>query len=289
MQPLLLTNATWSIGLLPAWGGRIAHLQADGLDVLLPINTETFDPLDWPRAGAYPLIPYSNRIRNAHLHFAGCDYSLPAHPAARPHTLHGVTHTVPWQVVEQGDQQLTIACNYQGDHWPWAFRAEQRYLLDGHRLRIELVLINLGNSTMPAGLGLHPYFQRHSGLKVRYQVGREWQIDDHYLATGASREVSQAQLIDADDTQAMAHYQSGWDGLLQLDYLSGTLLLKASEPLSHFVAFAPAGSPSLCLEPVSHLADAFNQPSNSWADNGTLELAPEGRLQATLEFTWQGR
>lgn len=289
MQPLLLNNATWSIGLLPAWGGRIAHLRADGFDVLLPINVEAFDPLDWPRAGAYPLMPYSNRIRNAHLRFAGRDYPLPAHPAAQPHTLHGVAHTVPWLVVEQGAQQLTIACNYRGEHWPWTFRAEQRYLLDGRHLRIELVLINQDDSSMPAGLGLHPYFQRHPGLKVRYEIGREWQIDDQYLATGASREVTQAQLIDADDGEAVAHYQSGWDGQMQLDYPSGSLSLKASEPLSHFVAFAPVASPYLCLEPVSHLADAFNQPPDSWAQTGTLELAPGQRLEASVDFIWQER
>ncbi|MGH2293009.1 MULTISPECIES: aldose 1-epimerase [Pseudomonas] len=289
MQPLLLNNATWSIGLLPAWGGRIAHLRAEGLDVLLPINAEAFDPLDWPRAGAYPLMPYSNRIRNAHLHFSGRGYPLPAHPAAQPHTLHGVTHTVPWQVLEQSEQQVTIACEYQGGHWPWPFRAEQRYLLDRQRLSIELVLINLGDSPMPAGLGLHPYFQRHPGLKVQYRVGREWQIDDQYLATGATREVTQAQLIDADDVQAMAHYQSGWDGQLQLDYPSGRLCLNASLPLSHLVAFAPARSPYLCLEPVSHLADAFNQPRDSWAQNGTLELAPGQHLEATLDLSWQRR
>lgn len=289
MQPLLLNNATWSIGLLPAWGGRIAHLRAEGLDVLLPINAEAFDPLDWPRAGAYPLMPYSNRIRNARLHFAGRDYALPTHPAAQPHTLHGVTHAVPWQVVEQGDQQLTIACDYQGRHWPWALRAEQRFVLDDQRLRIELALVNLGDSPMPAGIGLHPYFKRHPGLKVRYRVVREWHIDDHYLANGDFHEVTQTLLIDADVGQALAHYQSGWDGLLQLDYPSGSLCLQASEPLNHFVAFAPPDSPYLCLEPVSHLADAFNQPPESWAQTGTRTLAPGQRLQATLDFTWQGR
>lgn len=289
MQPLLLSNATWSLGLIPAWGGRIAHMRADGLDLLVPIDAAEFDPLDWPRAGAYPLIPYSNRIRNALLNFAGRDYVLPAHPAAQPHTLHGVTHTLPWQVVKQDGQQLIIACEYQGEHWPWAFRAEQRFVLDGSRLRIELALVNLGDSTMPAGLGLHPYFQRHPGLKVHYQVGRQWQIDDQYLATGNYHEVNQALLIDAGDVESLAHYQSGWDGKLRLDYPSGRLSLQASEPLSHFIAFAPVGARYLCLEPVSHLADAFNQPSDRWDQTGTRELPPGQRLQATLDFIWQER
>ena len=79
MHTVVLSNATWSLGVLPAWGGRIAHLNAEGLDILLPINASQFDPLDWPRAGAYPLMPYSNRIRNARLQFAGTEHALPAH------------------------------------------------------------------------------------------------------------------------------------------------------------------------------------------------------------------
>ena len=289
MHTVVLSNSTWSLGVLPAWGGRIAHLNAEGLDILLPINANQFNPLDWPRAGAYPLMPYSNRIRNARLQFAGTEHALPAHPAARPHTLHGVTHTQPWQVMTSGSDNLSIACDYQGEHWPWAFRAEQHFALAGARLRITLVLINLGQTPMPGGLGLHPYFQRHPGMRVQYRTGREWQIDEEYMATGAYLEGVRNWSIDADAGEPLAHYQSRWDGQLQIDYANGHVHLQASQVLNHFVAFAPVGSPYLCLEPVSHLADAFNQPRDSWAETGTHELAPGQRLEATLEFTWQHR
>jgi len=289
MHTVLLSNATWSMGVLPAWGGRIAHLKADGLDVLLPINANQFNPLDWPRAGAYPLIPYSNRIRNARLKFADTEHVLPAHPAALPHTLHGVTHTQPWRIVDTDSDHLSIACDYQGEHWPWAFRAEQHFALDGTSLRITLVLLNLGQTPMPGGLGLHPYFQRHPGMRVQYRTGREWQIDEGYLATGAYQEGAREWSIDADAGEALAHYQSRWDGQLLIDYPNGHVRLQASQALNHFVAFAPVGSPYVCLEPVSHLADAFNQPRHSWAETGTHELAPGQRMEATLEFNWQQR
>ncbi|KJH88489.1 hypothetical protein UG46_00355 [Pseudomonas fluorescens] len=289
MHTVVLSNATWSLSVLPDWGGRIAHLTADGLDILLPITTNQFDPLDWPRAGAYPLMPYSNRIRNAHLQFAGNEHQLPAHPAAIPHTLHGVTHTQPWQVVTAEKDLLVITCDYQGEHWPWAFRAEQHFVLEGNRLRIALVLTNLGDTPMPGGLGLHPYFKRHPGMRAHYRVGREWQIDAQYLATGEYQDHSNAWSIEADSRDALAHYQSRWDGLLELEYPNARLELQASQPLSHFVAFAPADSAYLCLEPVSHLADAFNQPRDSWAETGTHELAPCQRMEATLDFTWQHR
>lgn len=289
MHAVELSNSTWALRLLPAWGGRIAGLRAGGLELLLPIASDAFDPLDWPRAGAYPLMPYSNRLRNARLAFNGVEHGLPAHPAARPHTLHGVSHTRPWQVVSASAEQALIRCDYQGEHWPWAFRAEQAFVLDGERLLVSLRLINLGDTPMPAGLGLHPYFQRHPGMRAAWHVGREWQIDDEYLATGAFDDAPRTFDLAADDGAALAHYQSRWRGELALRYPQGELRVQASPELSHFVAFAPAGSAYLCLEPVSHLADAFNQPRDHWPETGTRELAPAEQLDATLALTWRGR
>jgi len=126
-------------------------------------------------------------------------------------------------------------------------------------------------------------------MRAHYRTGREWQIDAQYLATGEYQDHANAWCIEADGREALAHYQSRWDGRLELEYPNARLELRASQPLSHFVAFAPADSAYLCLEPVSHLADAFNQPRDSWADAGTHELAPGQRLAATLDFTWRHR
>lgn len=287
MQRVELNNAIWKLALLPAWGGRIAALSAQGLEVLLPITSESFDPLDWARAGGYPLFPYSNRIRNARLVFNGVEHRLPAHHAASPHTLHGVSHTQPWQVVSAGADRALIRCDYQGEHWPWAFRAEQEFALEGNRLRITLRLVNQGDTPMPAGLGLHPYFQRHPGMRVEYRVGREWQIDADYLATGDYQDAPKTLHIAADNGEPLAHYQSRWDGRVRVDYPQGRLELHSD--LTHLVAFAPAGSSYLCLEPVSHLADAFNRPRAEWAEVGTHQLAPGEALETTLAFIWHGR
>lgn len=288
MQPVALSNSIWSLSLLPAWGGRIASLRADGLDLLLPIDSESFDPLDWPRAGAYPLMPYSNRLRDAQLGFNGRHYRLPAHPTAQPHTLHGVAHTQAWEVLSADAGHVLIACDYQGEHWPWAFRAEQHFALDGSRLRITLTLLNQGDTPMPAGIGLHPYFLRHCAMRAHYRIGRDWQIDDEYLATGDYRDAPRIVILDGDDPSPQAHYLSRWDGHLHVDYPSGSLDLHASAPLSHFVVFAPVGAGYLCLEPVSHLADAFNRPPTQWDEVGTHELKPGACLAATLDLTWQG-
>jgi len=289
MQGVFLKNEIWSLSLLPEWGGRIGSLRTGGLDLFAPVDVESFDPLAWPRAGAYPLMPYCNRLRNASLSFGAAQYDLPAHPTALPHTLHGVSHTQRWQVEEADASHVVLVCEYRGEHWPWPIRCEQHFRLEGDALVIELRLINQGESLMPGGIGLHPYFQRNEGLKARFTVGKSWPITPDYLALPEPNQVLNAITIDAAASEEHAHYLSEWDGNLWLDYPEGQLRMHASEPLSHFVAFAPAGTSYLCLEPVSHLADAFNRDASQWPAVGTQLVAPGECLAATITFTWQAR
>jgi aldose 1-epimerase len=286
MQTLLLRNETWSLELLPQWGGRIARLKAGDLDIFTPIQTESFNPLDWPRGGAYPLLPYSNRLRGASLNYAGCVHELPEHPAARPHTLHGIGHTLAWEVTEHSDTHALLACTYEGEHWPWPVSFKQHYELRGRCLHLHLSVRNLGTSRMPAGLGLHPYFQRNEGMRARFFAGKDWEIDCDYMPTGIARELNIEVVIPACIAHPVALYASAWDGRLSLEYPVGQLQVTAEAPLTHFVAFAPVEAPYLCLEPVSHLADAFNAEPEHWPEQGTQELEPGQTLCSNLSFTW---
>ncbi len=77
--------------LMPDLGGRIVSLRlvddpARPLDVLVPLVGAPVLPPRWPKAGGYPLAPYSNRIANARLSFRGHEHDLPPHPDAIPHT-----------------------------------------------------------------------------------------------------------------------------------------------------------------------------------------------------------
>lgn len=286
MTMLKLHNETWALALLPHWGGRVASLRVGALDIFTPVPSGDFDPLNWPRGGAYPLLPYSNRLRGARLAHAGQLHALPVHPAAAPHTLHGVSHTLAWDVLEHSAEQILIGCAYHGEHWPWPVRFEQRYVLAGNTLRLSLALTNLGTTPMPAGLGLHPYFQRHPGMAARFFVEKDWDIDEDYLPTGSTHTLDEAVVVPAAIEHELALYGSGWDGRLLLSYPGGALHVVASQPLTHFVAFAPVGAPYLCLEPVSHLADAFNTAVQDWPAQGTQIVEPGETLGAHLSFTW---
>jgi aldose 1-epimerase len=290
-QQLTLQNSKLSLHLLPEHGGRIGRLQVrkHALEILQPIDaSQSLDPLNWPKGGAYPLIPYSNRIANAQLHFEGQDYALPAHPQALPHTLHGVSHTLAWQVDRQSATQASLSLDYCGPHWPWPIRAEQHFELNGGSLRIRLALFNKGETPMPAGLGLHPYFLAHPQLQARLSCTRQWQITADYLSTGQHMTGDVTMQLDSQawQTETCAHYLSQWAGRVDLDYPQGRLRLTASPELEHLVVFAPAGSPYLCIEPVSHLADGFNLQPLLGELSGTQVVAPGESFSVDLCFEW---
>ncbi|MFJ2426736.1 aldose 1-epimerase [Pseudomonas marginalis] len=287
MKRVELKNKTWSLALIPEWGGRVALLQATGLDIVTPITSESFDPVAWPKGGIYPLMPYSNRIRDSRLAHGGITHALPPHPEVLPHTLHGVSQTLPWLVANHSERNATLTCDYDGEHWPWPVRFEQQFTLNDDQLHIEIAVTNLGNSSMPAGLGLHPYFHRHAGMRVELGLVRVWEIDNAYLPTGVDHSKHRSIVISEKISEELAIYGSEWNGELKVSYPEGRLTLLTKAPLNHFVAFAPVNAPYVCLEPVSHLADAFNSPPSQWHDRGTHVLEPGESLAASLKFHWQ--
>lgn len=294
MTQLILQNQALQVHVLPNAGGRIARLQVreHGLELLQPIDpAQTFDPLNWPKGGAYPLLPYSNRIADAQLHFGGQTHALPAHPQAAPHTLHGISHTLAWTVQTSSPTHAHLSVEYSGAHWPWPIRAEQHFTLEGTALKVRLVLTNLGETPMPGGLGLHPYFQAHPQMQVSFSSRRQWQITADYLASGAFTEQAvDQQLVAANwQTQPYAAYLSQWEGMARLDYPQGRLQLQADAPLSHLVVFAPAGAPYVCLEPVSHLANGFNLHPQLGDLTGLHTLQPGDSLTAHVAFEWNSR
>jgi aldose 1-epimerase len=287
MKRVELKNNTWSLALVPEWGGRVAVLQAKGLDIVTPITSHVFDPVAWPKGGIYPLMPYSNRIRNSRMAHQGVTHALPPHPAVLPHTLHGVAQTLQWSVSNQSECSITLTCDYDGEQWPWPVRFEQRFMLSENQLDIEIAVTNLGNSSMPAGLGLHPYFHRHAGMRAELNLDRVWEIDNAYLPTGVAHSKRRSIVIGDEISEELAVYGSEWGGELKVLYSEGQLTLRTEAPLTHFVVFAPVDAPYICLEPVSHLADAFNSPPGQWPDQGTHVLEPGESLSASLKLSWQ--
>ena len=84
---------------------------------------------------------------------------------------------------------LTLKYVHAADAWPYPYRARQGFRLTDAALSITLEVENLGGETMPAGLGLHPYFDRRDGARVAAAVDRIWLTDDEVMPTGLAPKV----------------------------------------------------------------------------------------------------
>jgi aldose 1-epimerase len=288
-ERITLSSTALEAELIPEWGGRVVrlHSRQDPVDILYPVHADTFSPLYWPKGGMYPLMPYSNRIRGAQLRFQGRTYPLPAHPEATPHTLHGVAHTVPWQLLNRTADSVTLALHYEGPHWPWRFSAEQHIALTENRLHHRLSLTNQSDVAMPAGVGSHPYLCFAPGDTVRFDAGQSWAIDSFQIADGRRSPVAGTLSIQRPPPEGpdFAGYFSEWHGRLSLERAAGTVHV-SSPDMAHLVLFAPSSQRYLCVEPVSHVADGFNLAAAGVPETGTETLAPGATLQRSVVIEW---
>ncbi|MBP1318272.1 hypothetical protein [Herbaspirillum sp. 1130] len=295
MDTRILENASLRAEFLPEFGGRMARLLFKGppggqREVLQPYVQTSFDALAWPKCGMYPLAPYSNRIRDARLPFAGQVHVLPPHPAASPHTLHGCAHTLAWRVSAQDPRLLEMDVHYTGPHWPWPLYCRQRVVIGDGWLECTLEVRNLNATrSMPVGGGLHPFLSADGLREMCFVAGRRWQHDAQCLPDGLSTPLLGGQRWSpsmADEAEQLGYF-SQWDGQMQLQYDQGILQLSAGQGLSHLVMFIPRGAPYVCVEPVSHLANAFAMPQLDPRDSGVALAAPGQSVRYTMRLAWQ--
>lgn len=248
----------WALELLPALGGAVTTLRHQGHDVLRPAP-EAPDVL---ATGCFPLAPYANRIARGWFAFDGREYRLPLNFGDHPHSLHGRGWQAEWTVAEASADRAVLAHAHDGGKgWPWPYRAEQRFELTPGGARIMLSLANRGDTPMPAGLGLHPYFPCDGDTRLTFGADRVWLADATMLPTVPA---SAAQFGDwaggapvAGETLIDNAYE-GWDGALRIDQSWGSVELRA-EGANILHLFRPPGAGFFCAEPVSHLPDAANR------------------------------
>jgi aldose 1-epimerase len=277
----------WHVKIDAARGGLISECRWKGLEILSTAKANV-----WPaeaHAGCFPLVPYSNRIRDAAFSFAGLNVSLPVAAFAMPHGLHGLGWRHPWKLRNSRADSVVWTQTNTADAWPWAYEARQRLAIDGSRLTLTLEIENTGTGSMPAGIGLHPYFPRRPDMEISVRAAGIWQtessepgIPTRWSARDPSAEIFKGKHPDSDD---LDHCFTGWNRTARLDYHDTKLRidLSASETLSNIVVYCPAGRNVLCLEPVSHVNDAANLPGLDPLQ-GMDCLEPGKRLSGTLNL-----
>lgn len=270
------------MALAPSAGGSVARFTCDGEDILRPMTAEAVASGKGNNAALYPLVPYSNRIRDGRLVFDGETFRLAHNWPGVGHPMHGDGWAHAWTVERSDATSAEIAYLHeraggQGG-WPFRYRARQRYRLDEDRLAITISIENLEDRPVPAGIGLHPFFARDPDCVLACRTAFAWRADAEVLPVDRIP-------VPADwdfaagrrpDSVALDNCFDGWDGRAMIAWPARRLQLEieASTPFRHLVIYTPPGQSFFCVEPVSHANGQV----------GLAALAPRRTLSGEAQF-----
>jgi aldose 1-epimerase len=248
-QPIELRSGAYSARIAPAAGGRLASLAWNDRPLLVPWNGGDFDEHAWPKAGAFPMLPFSNRLPAAGFRFG--DRVFRPEPGPTGFALHGFAHRRKWDLVQASADRALLRCAHDGqsEGWPWAWSAQQEVLLAPHGITVTLMLTNESGEPMPAGPGWHPYHPVGSGVAggdLQFEAGARRDLDAQGTVVAAEREPTFA--VHRGDTAAF----SAWTGALRLRGGDGVVSVR-SGGAPHLVLHRPRDAGYLCAEPVALL------------------------------------
>jgi aldose 1-epimerase len=299
MPLMTVQNTFWRLTISPEFGASPHALehQIDGVwvPIMRPSHAGALEAGRSTNFSSYILAPYSNRIKAGTFGFRGQQYQL------RPNwhdgqTIHGDVHGEPWHVTKLDSS--TLNCEIDSGqisnlNFPFPYRVRCQYKLEDDQFITTLELTNTGAETMPAGFGIHPYFQR----RIPGSSGDctlEFDASGWYQASNPKDPIPDAAAgsvpADKNFLQARAINDQFIDGVFNGFAGSATLAwpgsgwkmkLEADPIFSHFVVFtAPDGT--LALEPVTNATDGFNLHARGIPNVGVRELEPGETMTGSI-------
>ncbi len=273
----------------PGAGACLLSFTAMGKNVLRLASSPEACRRDPREAACFPCVPYFGRLYDG-LTVNGKTFevgpTLAICDAKSP--LHGEGWITPWEVVDGHEKRLLCRLNYQPVRegaFPFSFAAMQAFALTDDGLTITLRVTNTDTTAFPAGLAIHPFFERHPETRVAFSAASFWSPPDTSLAIpdeiGAG---TPAPLPPKTRDHSYAWPDQNPDrknGLREAHIIQRgfTVRIAFDAPALHL--YAPESEPYFCLEPITHLPGlllAENRPLN-----GRL-IAPGEGLSTTAQI-----
>lgn len=276
--------------LAPAFGGTIlsytSQIGPRRIDWFRPTAGVPKQPGD---TACFPLVPFSSRVRDSRFRFNGRTVELPRVERYGAHFRHGFGCLGAWDVAEQAADRAVLEFRESGSAWPFPFRARQEFHLAPDALAITMEVANTGRESMPAGMGLHPYFPRTPRSRVDATVAGMWEADAEVMPLRLvsppppGRDPGHGIVPSA---TAVDCVYAGWSHRARIAWPEhrAMLTMTAAPPFDFLVIFTPPGQDFFCVEPVTHITDAFNLAADGRQNTGMIVLAPGQTAKAAANF-----
>ena len=262
-----------------------------------------------PTAFGNPILfPFPNRIRNGKWEFEGKTYQFDKAPDS-PTTIHGLLLNLPYNVDkhEANEDEAILVCSLNSEEFPdvnrqfpFPFTIEITYILKDSTLEMGVAINNTGNSNMPMGFGIHPYFSTNltgkadaSKALISVPANKYWELDDVLVPTGIKKDV-----IGTLDLRAGQPF-----GKLKLDHVftdviieNGVsrciienqdtghgMIMESDSVFRELVVYTPPGRDAICFEPYTCPTDAINLEAKG-IPAGMIVLSPDETFSAKVRI-----
>ena len=282
------------VAVAPHVGGSITRYATElggaTMDWLRPAAADAVAERAPGGTSCFPMVPFSNRIRDAAFRFRGRRIQLPRNFAPERHAIHGHAWREPWSVAERAEAQLSLEYRHPADAWPWQYVAQQTFDLTEERLRVRFTVTNEASEAMPVGFGLHPYFIRTPRAMLRADVDRMWQSDAELMPvrlTPAPPPLLLGAAGLSPDATPLDNNFIGFGGRAVIEWpeWNARLRMDADPIYACLVLYTPAGRDFFCVEPATNCVDAFNLADAGRPDTGLIVLEPGDTATGDVTFT----
>ena len=262
-----------SFSIVPGFGANLIDLQFDNISVIEGYQTpEALAENNWGKS--IILFPYPNRLRDGRYTHEGKTYQFDLNNVATQNSIHGFSNNVPMTVtkIKTDAHQGSIECSYKhdGTHkaYPFKIHFTVNFILRGRELEVEMAFSNLDNTTVPVGLGWHPYYrisEKADDTSLQMPECQLVMIDDRMLPTGekqAFEDFRPLKKIDGtflDNGFFITEKTDKAEVILQSDICKLVCWQETGFHKWNFVqVFTPPHRMSIAVEPMTCNVDAFN-------------------------------
>lgn len=275
------------VDLAPAHGGSIARFDWVRAQDRRPVMRQGLvDYADALHSSCFPLVPFSNRIRDGCFEYGGRVVKLSPNMPGDRSPIHGQGWRAAWVPVSADERSAVLAFEHESGEWPWRYRAQLRFTLDEAGLDVALSCRNLSDQAMPCGLGLHPYFHCQSDTELDAEVTEAWTVDHDVLPVARTPaegpfDLSRRKICG----QGLDNGFEGWNGQAVISWPSRRLTLTmTSADAGRFQVYSPLGGGIFAAEPVQNANTALNQPVDQWSALGLQQLAKNQQAELHVRF-----
>jgi aldose 1-epimerase len=287
-----LENDDIIVEVSPACGASLTRFDYKLADQRVPIlrrcDDSLVDQLSPFGASCFPLLPYSNRLRDGRFEAGGRQYQHSLNCPPEKHSSHGDAWMRQWRIGDTSDSHIELLLD-PDDSQPIKYLGSQIVQLQSNTVSIQIRVTNKDDVRAPFGMGIHPYFSRFPDTELACRLDRQWVLDEELMplrnvANPLNVKMAKGILV-RDLPQSGAFHSISANAQIIWPSSGLRLDIESDPPMQHAIIWCPSDQDFFCYEPVSHMVDGFNAERADIRDTGVMFLDPNQSFEATWTFS----